>query len=150
MKANLYPTLAAIAFLSLSTWSALPTLGAPSSKSSSKSSSSRTKAEAVETLPASQRVAQELAEDLTTTQESKLLTFLNEADVKELAVIQGISTRRGAAIDKARPFDSVDEVVLVAGIGEGTFSELVKYGKTLTRSRSTSSSSRSSSSRSKS
>ena len=150
MKANLYPTLTAIAFLSLSTWSALPALGAPSSKSSSKSSSSRDKAEAVETLPASQRVAQELAEDLTTTQESKLLTFLNEADVKELAVIKGISTRRGAAIDKARPFESVDEVVLVAGIGEGTFSELVKYGKTLTRSRSTSSSSRSSSSRSKS
>ena len=150
MKANLYTTLAAIAFLSLSTWSALPALGAPSSKSSSKSSSSRAKAEAVETLPASQRAAQELAEDLTTTQESKLLTFLNEADVKELAVIKGISTRRGAAIDKARPFESVDEVVLVAGIGEGTFSELVKYGKTLTRSRSTSSSSRSSSSRSKS
>lgn len=138
MKANLFTALAVLAALSIP---GISTLGAPSSKSGSKSSPE---------LPAEQSAAKEMADDLTTTQESKLLTFLNEAEVKALTEIKGISTRRGAAIEKARPFDSVDEVVLVSGIGEGTFSELVKYGKTLTRSRSTSSSSKSSSSRSKS
>ena len=138
MKANLFTALAVLTALS---FPAISTLGAPSPKSGSKSSPE---------LPAEQSAAKEMADDLTTTQESKLLTFLNEAEVKALAEIKGISTRRGAAIEKARPFDSVDEVVLVSGIGEGTFSELVKYGKTLTRSRSTSSSSKSSSSRSKS
>ena len=110
--------------------------------SRSSSSSSRAKAESVETIPAVQETARELAEDLTSTQETKLLAFLNEASIQELAEIKGISTRRGAAIDKARPFESVDEVILIAGIGEGTFAELVKHGKTLTRSRSTSKSSK--------
>ncbi len=124
----------------------LPAFAATSKMSSSKSGSSRSsskaKTEMAETISAKQQVAQQLAKDLTTTQESKLLTFLNEATVEELAEIKGISTRRGAAIEKARPYGSVDEVILIAGIGEGTFSELVKHGKTLTRSRSGSKSSK--------
>ena len=74
MKANFTTTLALITSLALPAWTAL---GAPSSKSSSKSSSSRVKAESVEKLPAAQRAAQELADDLTTTQESKLLVFIS-------------------------------------------------------------------------
>lgn len=126
---------------------ALPSIAATSSKSStskskSSASSSKSKAEQVESIPAEQVTAQKLAKDLTTTQESKLLVFLNEATLEELEIIRGISTRRGAAIEKGRPFDSVDEVILIAGIGESTFTELVKHGKTLTRSRSSSKTSR--------
>lgn len=98
-------------------------------------------ASAEEKVPAKQGAAKKLASDLTSTQETKLLAFLNEASVKELAVVKGISTTRGAAIEKARPFKTVEEVILITGIGESTFAELVKHGKTLTRSRSSSSTS---------
>ena len=128
---------------------ALPSIAATSSKnstskskSSGSASSSRSKTEQVESIPTEQVTAQKLAKDLTTTQESKLLVFLNEATLEELATIRGISNRRGTAIEKGRPFDSVDEVILIAGIGERTFTELVKHGKTLTRSRSRSKTSR--------
>ena len=92
-------------------------------------------------IPPEQSDARIQVKELTTTQKSKLLVFLNEADEEALSVVRGISDRRGAAIKKARPFDSVDEVVLVKGIGENTFSEIIEHGKTLTRSRSSSRSS---------
>ncbi|MBL9153657.1 MAG: helix-hairpin-helix domain-containing protein [Verrucomicrobiales bacterium] len=98
-------------------------------------------------LPARQARARTLMADLTAAQQTKLLTFLNEASVKELAVVNGISTTRGTSIETARPFDAVDEVILVKGIGEGTFAEIVKHGKTLTLTRTASTSGKAASSR---
>lgn len=88
-------------------------------------------------VPAKQSRARQLMADLTETQQEKLLAFLNEASVKDLDAIHGVSTVRGAAIEKARPFGGIDEVILVSGVGEGTFGEIVKHGKTLTLSRTT-------------
>lgn len=108
-----------------------------SGKAAAKTTASRESAKesAAEKVPARQARARALVADLTTAQKTKLLAFLNEASVKELAEIDGISTTRGAAIEKARPFAGIDEVALVKGIGEGTFAEIVKHGKTLTLAR---------------
>ncbi len=145
MKSTVLTTVALLAAL------ALPALSTSGKAAAAKSKSPMTKVEATERksttapaeekIPAKQGTAKKLASDLTSAQETKLLAFLNEASVKELAVVKGISTTRGAAIEKARPFKAVEEVILITGIGENTFAELVKHGKTLTRSRSSSSTS---------
>lgn len=88
-------------------------------------------------VPAKQSRARQLIANLTETQQDKLLTFLNEASIKELDAIHGVSAVRGGAIEKARPFGGIDEVILVSGVGEGTFGEIINYGKTLTLSRTT-------------
>jgi DNA uptake protein ComE-like DNA-binding protein len=90
-------------------------------------------------VPAKQSRARQMIADLTSSQQTKLLAFLNDASVKELALVNGISTTRGAAIERSRPFEGIDEVILVKGIGEGTFAEIVKHGKTLTLARTASS-----------
>ena len=97
-----------------------------------------------------QREAKEQVADLTTTQKSKMLILLNEGDTERLAMIKGISTTRASAIEKARPFSSIDEVVLVRGIGESTFGEVIAHARSLTARRTGSSSSSSKSKTSKS
>lgn len=150
MKNTVLTTAAVLVAIALPALAASGKMGASKSSKATASSAvapaaptapAKAKSQTPEKVPAKQGAAKKLASDLTSTQESKLLGFLNEASVKELAVVKGISTTRGAAIEKARPFKSVDEVILVAGVGEGTFAELIKHGKTLTRSRSASSSS---------
>lgn len=116
----------------------------PKSPKSAASSRSKSKASGnaeskAPKLPAKQVRARSLMAELTSTQKTKLLAFLNESSIKELAVVKGISTTRAAAINQARPFDGIDEVILVKGIGEGTFAEVVKHGKTLTLPRTASS-----------
>ncbi|MCB1065601.1 MAG: helix-hairpin-helix domain-containing protein [Verrucomicrobiae bacterium] len=147
MKNTVLTTAAVLVAIALPALAASGKMGASKSSKATASTAAapaapaKAKSQTPEKVPAKQGAAKKLASDLTSTQESKLLGFLNEASVKELAVVKGISTTRGAAIEKARPFKSVDEVILVAGVGEGTFAELIKHGKTLTRSRSASSSS---------
>ncbi|MCB1229056.1 MAG: helix-hairpin-helix domain-containing protein [Verrucomicrobiae bacterium] len=138
MKHLILTPLAIAAVLALPTFAATTKMSSAKSGNPRSTSTTQSKSMEVQKVPAKQEAAQKLAKDLTSTQETKLLTFLNEASVKELTVVRGISTRRGDAIEKARPFKTVDEVILVAGIGESTFAQLVKHGKTLTRSRSTS------------
>lgn len=89
-------------------------------------------------MPAAQTDASDLVSDLTTTQKSKMLTLLNEGTRQDLSAIKGISETRGTAIEKARPYDSIDEVILVKGIGEGTFSEIISHARSLTARRSSS------------
>ena len=90
--------------------------------------------------------SKKLVSELTTTQKSKLLTLLNEGSAKELASIEGVSKVRSASIVDSRPFEAVEEVSLVKGIGKVTFEKMIAHGKTLTRRRSSSKSSKSSSS----
>ena len=112
----------------------------PSASKKTTTVSARTKAKP-EKLPAAQSSAKKLVTDLTTTQKSKMLTLLNEGTVMDLAVIKGVSKTRSAAIEKARPFESIDEVILVKGIGKGTFAEIISHARSLTARRSSSSSS---------
>jgi len=95
-----------------------------------------------------QRHAKAKVADLTTTQKTKMLNLLNEGDTRQLAMIKGISTTRASAIEKARPFRSIDEVVLVRGIGESTFGEVIAHARSLTARRSSSSAGKSKTSKS--
>ena len=70
-----------------------------------------------------------------------MLVLLNEGSAKDLSAIRGISSTRAAAIEKARPFKTIDEVVLVRGIGKTTFGEVIEHARSLTQRRSSSSSS---------
>ena len=112
------------------------------SSTASKSTSKKTKDPvAIAKPPVEQRAAKQQVADLTTTQKSKMLVLLNEGSAKDLSAIRGISSTRAAAIEKARPFKSIDEVVLVRGIGKTTFGEVIEHARSLTRRRSSSSSS---------
>ena len=109
----------------------------------SKSASKATKEPvAIAKPPAEQRAAKQQVADLTTTQKSKMLVLLNEGSAKDLSAIRGISSTRAAAIEKARPFKTIDEVVLVRGIGKTTFGEVIEHARSLTQRRSSASSSK--------
>ncbi len=119
----------------------------PSTGHSSQASSKKQSSE-LEKQSKEQRQAKEKIADLTTTQKSKMLVLLNEGDTEQLASIKGISTTRANAIEKARPFSSIDEIVLVRGIGETTFAEVIAHARSLTARRSSSSSAKSKTSKS--
>ena len=110
--------------------------------SPSRSAKAVSTAEKAEKIPAVQNNARKLVTDLTTTQKSKMLTLLNKGSAKDLSVIKGVSKTRGGAIEKARPFDSIDEVILVKGIGTGTFAEIISHARSLTARKSSSSASK--------
>lgn len=83
--------------------------------------------------------AKKLVADLTSTQKKKLLALLNDGDAKELAGISGVGKVRGEAIAKARPFESLEDIRKVKGVGDKVFADVVSHGKTLTGSASKSS-----------
>lgn len=83
--------------------------------------------------------AKKMVADLTSAQKEKLLALLNKGDAKELAEISGVGKVRGEAIAKARPFESLEDVRKVKGVGDKVFADVVGYGKTLTGSASKSS-----------
>ena len=101
--------------------------------SSQNNQNSQKDAPAVSRTPAEQVKAKEKVDDLTTTQKGKMLTLLNEGSETELATIRGISSTRAAAIEKARPFENIEEVVLVRGIGETTFAQVIDHARSLTQ-----------------
>lgn len=68
-----------------------------------------------------------IANTLTFSQRSQLLDLLNHGDDFVLLRVPGIGESRAAAIKKARPFGDVTDVVRIAGIGEGTFAEMVAH-----------------------
>ena len=69
------------------------------------------------------------ARSLTATQKTKLLKIINEGDDKTLIGLPGIGETRAAAIKKARPVGDVLDLLKIEGIGEQTFSDLVRYAK---------------------
>lgn len=70
-----------------------------------------------------------IAKTLTSAQRTKLLNVLNEGDKKALMNLPGIGETRAAAIEKARPFADVADVVKVEGVGETSFAEMVAHAK---------------------
>jgi len=133
MKHKIITVLSAVMLVGL-----IPTNAATRGKSSSSMKSSdkavaakTTEKESSERKPGPK--AKELAADLTTTQKSKLLVLLNEGTAKDLIAINGIAKVRAASIVEARPFDKVEEVSIVKGIGKVTFEKVILHGKSLTQ-----------------
>lgn len=64
---------------------------------------------------------------LTEPQKAKLLDIANTGDDKALEAIPGVGAVKAAHIKKARPLKTVDDLILVDGIGEKTFDGIVKW-----------------------
>lgn len=104
---------------------ALPVLGAEKKTSSKKPAESSKKKEA-EAKPSK---AEAEAGSLTAAQKTKLLKTINEGDDKTLIGLPGVGETIAAAIKKARPVKEVADLLKIDGIGEATYSELIKYAK---------------------
>ena len=94
-----------------------------------------TKQQATKRAPsasARQIAAKQAASKLTATQKTKMLTLLNEGDSSELEAIRGIGKSRAAALAKARPFKSVEQLVNIKGVGNAVYSGLLAHAKSLT------------------
>ena len=83
-----------------------------------------------------QLAAKKAAAKLTPPQKAKMLTLLNEGNVSDLVAIRGIGKSRAAALAKARPFKSVDQLANVKGVGEVLYTDLLSHAKSLTIRRS--------------
>lgn len=103
-------------------------LGLGAAETTKKKSTTKSKDSVAETAKPSAKVAA-IAKTLTPTQNTKLLDLLNKGDEKALQNVPGIGKTRATALIKARPFASVTDVVGVEGVGEVTFSEMVKHAK---------------------
>lgn len=95
-------------------------------------SGNKSRGGATDTTGTATRSSSKATLDLTPTQEDKLLGLLNRGSAEELTAISGISATRAQAIVSARPFQKVHDVIRVPGVGDATFSRIVKHGKTLT------------------
>lgn len=73
--------------------------------------------------------AQKLSANLTEAQSKKLLDLLNTGDDKAVQEIPGIGEVKSKAIKKARPYKSVADLIMVEGVGEITFDDIVKWAK---------------------
>jgi len=73
--------------------------------------------------------AQKESAKLSDAQTRKLLDLVNTGDGKALQDIPGIGEVKSKSITKARPFKSVADLIMVEGIGEVTFDEIVKWTK---------------------
>lgn len=91
----------------------------------------------VSTEDARKTAAKQEVNKLTTTQQSKLLTMLNEGSEKDLVAIKGIALSKSKSIVAARPYQAIEEVAVVKGIGKATFNNVVEYGKSLTEKKAT-------------
>ncbi|NNE91216.1 MAG: hypothetical protein HKN23_06175 [Verrucomicrobiales bacterium] len=134
----------ALALTATLTLSLIPAYAA-TRKSKSSDTSMSDKAAQTETakIPGPSEASKKLVSGLTTTQKSKLLVLLNEGTAKDLVSIDGVAGVRAASIIESRPFDKVEQVSLVKGIGKVTFQKMIEHGKSLTARRSSSSSSKS-------
>jgi len=72
--------------------------------------------------------AQKAVAELSATKKDKLLSLVNAGKATELVAVRGIGKARAAAVVKARPFKSLDEVTKVKGIGDAVFANLLKHG----------------------
>lgn len=70
-----------------------------------------------------------VANTLTSAQRSRLLALLNQGDRKLLQDLPGIGEVRAMAIQKARPFADITDVVKVEGVGPGTFAGIVAHAR---------------------
>ncbi len=78
--------------------------------------------------------AERIAARLTPSQKAKLLSLLNSAETEALLGIDGVGKSRCAAIEKARPIESIEGLREIKGLGLKTFEDLVDHGRSLSGS----------------
>ena len=71
--------------------------------------------------------AKKSSEKLSAGQKSKLMDLLNKGDDKALNDIPGVGMIKANHIKKARPLKTLDDLILVDGIGEKTFDEIITW-----------------------
>ena len=76
--------------------------------------------------------AKKIADRLTPSQRTKLLALINDSKSGELAAIRGVGKSRSAAIEKARPIDSIEDLPKVKGVGLKTLADVVDHGRGMT------------------
>ncbi len=69
------------------------------------------------------------AAKLTAAQNTKLLKLLNTGDSAALQQIDGLGEAKAGNVMKKRPYAKVEDAVMVDGIGESTFSNMVSWAK---------------------
>ncbi len=70
-----------------------------------------------------------ISEELTAKQKSQVLKLLNEGTEQNLIAIKGIAASRCKSIISARPFNQIEDLVKIRGIGLSTFGNFLDYGK---------------------
>ena len=80
-------------------------------------------------------VAKKEASKLTSSQKFKLLDILNKGDKEAVMELPGIGKSRAVDVIKARPFNNVEDLILIKGIGQKSLTDIVTFGKTLTERR---------------
>lgn len=100
---------------------------APAKKPAAEKKTDDKKAAPAEDKPSAKSEAE--AKSLTPTQKTKLMAVINTGDDKALMSIPGIGETRAAAVKKARPVVEVLDLLKIEGIGEATFSDIIKYAK---------------------
>ncbi len=101
----------------------------PTKKSTNKKAPSTKNKTAAAPSPALVAKAQKMAASLPKSKSSKLLKTLNSGSVTDLQTLPGIGETRAHAIKKGRPYRKLEELVNVNGLGEKTFSGLIKHAK---------------------
>ena len=66
--------------------------------------------------------------ELTPSQLDKVLALLNQGSKEELAAIKGVAGTRLESIVSARPFKTVDDLILVPGVGDVTVDRIIEHG----------------------
>ena len=125
-----------IAYVSLTSLSALAAEPAPSKKGakaeSAKADTAKSEAKKAE-KPASPSASKDEAEAITKTltpaQKTKLLEIINKGDDAALTSLPGVGSRRAAAIKKARPFASPADLTSVKGISTAGLTDIVAHAK---------------------
>jgi DNA uptake protein ComE-like DNA-binding protein len=98
---------------------------------------------AKKTTPKSKQKPEELSDDdkallagakkqvdaLTATQKTKLMEFANKGDIKALTTVDGVGEMKAKAIVAERPFANGEDLIMVEGIGEGTFGNILTFIK---------------------
>ena len=73
--------------------------------------------------------AKKQADTLTASQKSKLLDLVNKGDEKAIQEINGLGEVKAKSFIAKRPFTAVEDVVMVDGIGIGTFGNIITFAK---------------------
>ncbi|MGI9239372.1 MAG: hypothetical protein ACR2RV_01145 [Verrucomicrobiales bacterium] len=75
--------------------------------------------------------ARKIASRLSTSEKKTLLALINQSETGELAAIRGIGKSRSAAIEKARPIESIEALPEIKGVGLKTLEGVVDHGKSM-------------------
>ena len=132
MKKHSIVRLLSIATLTFGLLITTPGFGAPAS-SKKKGTPSKAKTEEKSSTnsadTAELKKANELLKELSTSKKTSLTKLLNSGKKEDLVKLPGIGDTTAELIIKARPLESSAHLILIKGIGEKTFADIVKSRK---------------------